>query len=522
MLRTGQPRFTTCIGRILALAASASLASAGVITGTVTERQSAHALSRTQVILRPVPTPLDPSPKAIQTRTNRGGGFSFIGIPPGFYTVRAEREGFFPAENAQRRPSGYGRPIEVTEDSQAFIELQMGRVGSISGTVMDENDVGIPHVPVVAYNAELPLRPVANAESDDRGMYRIPGLDTGQYWVRTGAFTLSDRSEFLPTFAREVTELRSARAYQAYFDRETTLAHINPIQGSLFSVAGMVTCDEKNEPITVTLSSELGLKTATTACPDGAPGSYSFNGLAPGDYEIYADYDSDSLVGGGFVSVRLEEDKMVDIQVRQNLRYRSQGQVRMAGGGYSNMKVEWFGKRDDLGGVEVPGPLEMPLPVGYWHLHAKLPPGYYVSSIDAGMRSRGRRYDGQGNVISPQDWFEVFTTYASPPPTIVIGSDPARIQGTVKEGDMPAPGAPVAIRAVDEMVNRQANGVHTTFADTEGHFEFQDLPPGVYYILATFDERDPKLATFEEAQAKTIHLAPSESTDLELGLWLAP
>ncbi len=101
---------------MLAFAVSASLASAGVVTGTVTERESGHALSRTVVTLRPVPTPLDPNPKAIQTRTNRGGGFSFIDIPPGFYTVVAEREGFFPAENAQRRPSGYGRPIEITEE----------------------------------------------------------------------------------------------------------------------------------------------------------------------------------------------------------------------------------------------------------------------------------------------------------------------------------------------------------------------------------------------------------------------
>ncbi len=396
----------------------------------------------------------------------------------------------------------------------------MGRVGSISGTVMDENDVGIPHVPVVAYHAELPLRPVAAAETDDRGMYRIPGLDTGQYWVRTDSFTLSDRTEFLPTFAREVTELRSARAYQAFFDRETTLAHVNPIDGRLFSVFGQVTCDTPDIPITVTLSSELGLKKATTACPDGAPGGYSFKGLAPGDYEIYATYDS--MVGGGFVPVHLEDDTMVDIQVRQNLPYRNQAQVRMAGGGYSNMKVQWLGRRDDLGGAEEPGPLEMPLPVGYWQLHAKLPPGYYVSDIEAGSRSRGPRYDGQGNLISPQDWFEVFTTFTSPPPTIVIASDPAKIEGTVSEGDSPVPGAPVTIRAVEETVNRQANGVHSTFADTDGHFEFQGLPPGDYYILATFDERKPKLGTFQEANAKVISLDPSAAVEVDLTLWLSP
>ena len=89
----------------------------------------------------------------------------------------------------------------------------MRHKGALTGRVLDENGVGTPGVPVVAYRARLPLRTAGSSTSDDRGVFRIGGLEPGRYWVRSGAHTLEDRTGWLPTFAPEEGEVRNARLF---------------------------------------------------------------------------------------------------------------------------------------------------------------------------------------------------------------------------------------------------------------------------------------------------------------------
>jgi hypothetical protein len=123
----------------------------------------------------------------------------------------ATREFFLPAAYGQRRPSGQGTPIQVTADLLLFAELQMRRMGAITGRVLDENNVGACRVPVLAYLARLPLRIGGEAESDDRGVYRIYGLEPGKYWIRTAARILDDGFQILPTFGPELREAHESR-----------------------------------------------------------------------------------------------------------------------------------------------------------------------------------------------------------------------------------------------------------------------------------------------------------------------
>ena len=173
---------------------------AGVVQGTVQEFASGYSLSRTSVRLVPVPRADNIDLKQMQQRTGPAGQFVFFNVPDGYYFLISTRNGYFPGAYGQRRPNGQGAPILVTKDSDLFAQLRMHRKGAITGRVLDENGVGIEGVPVVAYRAHLPLRVVAQGTSDDRGVYRIHGLDAGKYWVRSTAHTLEDGSGMLPTF----------------------------------------------------------------------------------------------------------------------------------------------------------------------------------------------------------------------------------------------------------------------------------------------------------------------------------
>ena len=246
------------------LLASAAL-NAGVVQGTVQEFASGYSLSRTSVRLVPVPRADNVNLKQMQQRTGPAGQFVFFSVPDGYYFLISTRNGYFPGAYGQRRPNGQGTPILVTKDSDLFAQLRMHRKGAITGRVLDENGVGIEGVPVVAYRAHLPLRVAAQGTSDDRGVYRIHGLDAGKYWVRSTAHTLEDGSGMLPTFGPGSREVREARAHEVRLDEDTPDADVHPEFGALFRLGGELQCFAA-ETIKVTLTSETLQRTTQGHC----------------------------------------------------------------------------------------------------------------------------------------------------------------------------------------------------------------------------------------------------------------
>jgi hypothetical protein len=256
---------------------------AGTIQGVVLEHASGRPLARTVVRLEAVPKPGAAQAPPLTARAGRSGHFVFSAIASGLYLLVATRDGYFPTAYGQRLPTGRGTPIEVTADSDLFAELRLRHKGALTGRVLDENGVGAGGVPVFAYRARLPLRSAGSAVSDDRGVYRIPGLDPGKYWIRSAAHTLDDGSGWLPTFGPQSREIRDARAHQVTVDADSTDSDISPEPGALFHLGGTIACDTDG-PVVVILSSETGRRRIQTFCK----GRYLFDGLAPAVYEVFA------------------------------------------------------------------------------------------------------------------------------------------------------------------------------------------------------------------------------------------
>ena len=505
-------RLTLC----LLMAANAVLA--GVVQGVVLENVTGYSLARARVRLQPVPRSGEAPAKPLLVRSGRSGQFVFGTVPDGVYLLIAERDNYFPVAQGQRRPNGQGVPIQVTKESKLFSTLRMLRKGAITGRVLDENGIAIQGMQVLAYRARLPLRTAGRGVSDDRGVYRITGLDPGKYWVRSAAYSHDDGSGRLPTFGPESREALQARVHFVAADSDATDADVRPMTGDLFHLRGTVQCSSLDSaPVTITLSSETGRQTKQAGC---APAQYQFDGLAPAVYEIFA--TSRSGTDAGFTELYLEKDNDSGGVIMQqppevNFDFRRAGaSLRPA------PAIQLSGRRQDLSNLDEERAISLTrtmLPPGHWEMSGYLGPGQYVESI-ANQFNRQRR---TWKVDRPTDAHDVFIEMAHSVRLVVTISDKAsQIEGSVSNENAPVAGAPVFLWPVNEQARRSLRGWRSMLSTADGKFHFDGLPPGDYRMLATFDLTEVDADTMEEARAVTVHTTDSQTKTLDLALWAAP
>jgi Carboxypeptidase regulatory-like domain len=121
--------------------------------------------------------------------TDDKGQFTFSALPAGRFTMTASKPGYVTIAYGAKAPGQPGTPIDLIDGQQithADITLPKGSV--VTGVVVDE--VGDPapltQVRVMRYvmrTGEKTLQAAGAGTTDDRGMYRIFGLEPGDYVV---------------------------------------------------------------------------------------------------------------------------------------------------------------------------------------------------------------------------------------------------------------------------------------------------------------------------------------------------
>ena len=125
--------------------------------------------------------------------TDEMGAFDFADLPAGRYTVTASKSGFVQLSFGQRRPLQAGTPIQLLDGQQLKgVDFQLPRGGVVSGRVSDESGDVMPGVAVSVQQyqylqGDRRLIPAGQAQTDDRGVYRVWGLNPGEYYVSATA-----------------------------------------------------------------------------------------------------------------------------------------------------------------------------------------------------------------------------------------------------------------------------------------------------------------------------------------------
>ena len=501
---------------LLLLLAAGTLHSAA-IRGVVVENQTGRPLARTLVTIQPTAGTAG-APQSV--RTNAYGAFEFPRVAPGAWLVTASRRAFAPQQYGQKRWKSAGVPIVVDETAAATVNLRLPRFGSIGGAVVDENDVGLPELEVLAYRNTRPPELAAHAVTDDRGMYRLWGLEPGSYLVRTAA-KKGDDDSYLPTFAREAARVEEARPVEVELDRETGEVNVRPFPGRLYSIAGQAYASPQTQiPVTVTLVSDMGSQNTMT----DSSGSFHFDSVSPGLYELYAQAPADRRGSGllaAFLPLAVDRERT---EARLHLGPLTDFEIHVEDTKGQPVDFSLFqimARRNDLAGVGKTQTLRptrghVSLLPGRWEIALHTTAGYYVAKFSAVQGENAARGRADG-------WSEISAAGGSATLQFVLSPNPGVVRGAVTGANrQPAAGAPVFLEAYDPATRRRIGEPRSTRTDLQGKYEFFGLPPGDYRVLATFEFQLPDQAAMDAAAARTVKVEESHETALDLELYVLP
>ena len=161
-----------------------TVAGTGIIAGTVTTEGTGAPVRRARVTLSGAELRGGRS-----TVTTDEGVFTFAALPVGRFTLTASKAGYVDMPYGAKRPGRPGTPIQLAAGQKlenAGVVLPRGSV--VTGIVVDDSGEPAPgtQVRVMRYvmrTGEKTLQQAGQDQTDDRGIYRIYGLQPGDYLV---------------------------------------------------------------------------------------------------------------------------------------------------------------------------------------------------------------------------------------------------------------------------------------------------------------------------------------------------
>jgi hypothetical protein len=475
--------------KALSIFAVAVALHAAEIRGTVVENQTGHPLSRATVTLRV-------AGKDRKALTNANGIFAFAGLPAGAYVVSAEHVAFAPVQYGQKRWHSRGTPVTLADGDSVSLTVRLPRYGAISGTVLDENDIGLPEREVAIYTDAHPPKMLTRAHTDDRGVYRFYGLQPGSYLVRSLA-KMYDAGGYLPTFYRDSAGANDARPVEVTLDEEVERADFHAAPGRLFTVSGRVAGN--GGQTTVTLSSDAGTE-STVAEPNG---SFSFNPVAPGNYDLTALSVADRIRSrsAGFRTITVDRN-LTDVAIPLSALPTVQFEfANAAGHAVESPELVVVARRKDVAAdVKMDAAVSGSFLPGRWEV--ALAPNLSYCPIG---------FEPADNSVRADGWHEILVLASPTVVKFVVSSSPAILSGTVRNAN----GEPVA--GVPVYVQSEGRGpIHSTSTEANGQYSVGGLAPGVYRVLASFDYQLNAIPDMEEAHAQTVKVEEASRATLDI------
>ena len=513
----------------------------GTIKGRVVS-DDGHPIPNANVMAQAVTGPATAKPG----RADAEGQFSFDDLSPAAYVVMAMAPGYIDQSVSTGDPSQWPRHL-----LGAQLKITMIKGGVITGAVTNSKGDPVVGVPVHAslvngLSSSLTdfLGGGGVGETDDRGIYRLYGLLPGQYIVNAGGsgqFGMFAPSGFdldVPTYYPSATRDTAVPVTVRSADETSGIdIKYRGTDGHRVSgvVLGTVEGGGANSAIVITMShaGTQSFLALTIASPMDPRRTFSFNGVADGDYDLFAAFQTGqqsdaSLVATKRVTVRggdvtgveltlallgsitgtlaldpIKVEEMCDKRGSQLIETlfsaphddprKPGGQVMTAMfsgfGGSMNAKGEFAARNLETGRYR----FDIKLPTDAWYVRAvNLPAGVApaipqppstaptppASSTAAAARPNQTNWQGVVAIKSGQQLSGI---------SIMLGQDAAGLRGRIAataEGTAPPAGLRVYLAPADKELANDILRYSETLVSSDGSFAFANLAPGRYLILS--------------------------------------
>jgi Carboxypeptidase regulatory-like domain len=467
--------------------------------------------------------------------TGPDGKFRFEGVPQSQVTITARKPGFF---SEQELSQGVA-PNQIVQlgPSTPLVVVKLVPEGVIYGHVADSDGEPIENLPVklihaAIVNGQKTWQVLKPAQTDDQGDFRLFGLRPGTYYLKAGpsrnARPRADgnsqtEQEGYPAAFYGGPDLDSAAAITLVAGRQIR-ADLSLKTEVFYPVSGTIVGAPRGVPVNVqffgqdgeAIPSDIRMVPETGAFVTSLPvGSYVIKAHAQGG-DVPAGFARRPLnVNGEVAGVKLALGPTTTIPIAVRLELTRNSNPTSYPKNMQPVNIAVVSKEDKLGnqarGASVEGPREeRSLAI------RNLEPGTYTARI----RANGPWYVesarcGESNLFTGN--LIVQSGGLGQPIEIVLRDDAATLDGTVSMDGHSAQGIVLLIPEFNPL------GAVTVTADSTGHFQKGELPPGKYQVFA-FDRADDLEYTNPEAmrsfssRAQFVRLSPNEQATVNLEL----
>ena len=498
------------------------------------------------------------------TVTDRDGRFTFRGLKPGRYTVRAVREGFFGKPVNGAYPPTAWMDIVVAENETHQTSLSMAQGAIIGGRVYDTAGAPLSNATVqvyaVAYQTGFallqPAIPGPAKTTDDRGEYRLFWIPPGDYYlgatppVRAGG----PGTPFQPgarTFYPNVARMNQAIPMTIRGGEDLRGIDIAIQNAPSFKISGTVTnsipapLNPDGSVAAATIFFHLANRDLGTPY-DAAPannsgnislalnsGPFDLSNVAPGSYEVLARVaDPNAGTGLGAFSwgralVDVDERDVRDVSIAINPPAVLKGTVRVAGGAAlpANLRIPLtpMGGSSRVALYTLLSTRAAPVGADGTFAVTSVPPGHFRISAVSGLPPDFYIADVRQNAMSVFDAGFDIDSRSPDPIEIIVSSGAGVVNGIVQDGPTKiAAGAVVALVPDSKRFENRALFAATT-SDASGRFVFRGVAPGDYRLFAWESTppnayQNPNFIRKYETRARVVHVGQGGSAQAELSI----
>ena len=483
----------------------------GSISGIVRSDATGQPLRRAQVLLKP-----EEGGSLVET-TDETGQFSFPKVRPGSYSISVVRDGYL--QQGAGRIGTYKMPplflVEAGQEISGFT-FRMQPFGVISGRVKYDDAEPAINVAVELYREYFRRgrhgwEAAASARTDDRGEYRVHGLEPGAYYVaawyqpprippnateqrRTDSSgkPAADLS-YAVTFYPDTQRLADAVAVKLAVGQEVagidiflTRVHTVRIRGRVISALSGAAVEGPSISLRWNDADNTASVSAPIEVDFDRDRNFVIKGVAPGPYVVVVTGGDEGKALSSRTPISVGEADVDELSIVIGPQQVWKGKIVVDGDDsveLGGMTVELEPRRATAyptrSLVNKKGEFELPfLPREIYDVSVlKLPPDAYLEAVRVGKVDRLT----SGIEAEPGD--------VAPEMEVVLSTRGGKLLGkavTATDSSMVATGANVLLIPDPPAGHTQA--YRSTFADQYGNFLIRGIAPGSYIAVAWFDK----------------------------------